>query len=798
MKNDKLIGGESIVSPCFERKSGLQSDTRHSLEYPGSRRKWQRVLIFAAWAIIASVVSQIPYLSVWTSDVGIPYDASTSFTPIYAAQVSAIQSGRAVFQYRHEQLPGVVMPAYALAGPLRQLSLMWDGYNAAWHAKIQAIHVGLTASACGFLLFSFGMPIWAAMAGGVVFVSAGINSSLAQHTAAQEALLYLTLSLLFIRITVKQWGKHPSPKARLQGAVLFSATAVSLSALTDWYHEAVHYFLPLAGWTVGHVWARTRELGWRGSRHIAGYFVLMAAVVFLLSLPTLLAAYEMTFINKTLIADYWQGARYPSQLFWAGLLFPDATFATDVADIGTHFGDRTTLFIYAGAGCAFIILVVLNILWQRDARVEAVVIATLALLFLGFSLGVGSSVHWLLSGLFPPFGMMRHHFYGLKLFYLLLAYCLARLLTLMTQQSIRTSTTLLVSLFVGSLAALFYAEWVVRCWPNEFVGKARSVLADNLQRFAFINILLATLIGCTKVGKAPMLRIAVIGVALIPVVDLLESVTGQHFVPPQIMRHTDEPSVSTSVADGLVEAVRNERDNFEYRRRLRVLPIDIGWWGNLLYSENVAVLSSSDSQGIQKLEDAVKSVSDHETAEHLAAELGTDLIWTNNASWKQWLSQSKYFQEIASSPYLGGLFKFSANEYFSASGNRPTVWYDLNLSVLKEEGWWATRWTASELPRTGAVNIKEAAGLPLMWLSLFDAYSSSGEKLALSSNAYGVLTVAIGKEPITLYYPKKFIVPFLWAGTLLYALIILALVVASALYLILLIRQPVNSLVRVR
>jgi hypothetical protein len=755
-----------------------------------SRDRIRQTAWLAVWILVVCVTSQLPYRNVWLHRSTFNYDAFTSFAPWYIALLGDVTAGERLFHVLQERFPGQVQPAYLFSNLARQLTAPFLPNTLFGHSYLQAIHSLGTVLAVAALFRSFAVPLRYGVLAGLAFALSGVNVSVSQHTASHEALLYLVLSLLGLRLYITQYSRVTFA-ARL---ALFAATALTLLSLVRWYHQAVLYFLPVLLWTAGHVWTACSGASWRAAIPLVRNLVLLAVLVSVCSVPMLLTAYEMSHINKSFVPSYGHLPSYFPEwpLFWLGLLLPRSTGAAFPTlpgpfAVGT---DPTLGYVFAGSFTLPLAALYLHrlLLERRYAAAGSIVLIAWGLL--GFAFGGGSVVHWLFSHVFPPLTMIGHAYYALHFFYLLSAFCLVQGLRVAIDGSgvrIAAACVGLALLLLASLRFLAIPSYGYRSFSGSRAAFAGVALQDTVWSVSVLGAMLLTL--WLARGRQP--RLAFLVVSLLIAVDFLRPVLDAHFVPnARVAAYLRSESAGFELIRSSLEYFARAKGLQPPFREIRVLPAG-GWQANALYMIGVTQVSSAhDTQGNRYLEAALKPPPSEGGLKWLAATYGIDFFWVlpegRHQGWARVLSESPAFQKVHSHYWGGDIYRIGQGDVpeltWSSSSEASLGWFASPGTISRHLGQIASRWDIDLVDAlAGAPQGALRVSLPMMWLTQFEARSQRGDPLELSRDANGRLQLVLRKPAdrrLTVTYPSVVWRWGIFASVIIYLALVAALVIA--------------------
>jgi hypothetical protein len=765
-------------------------DSRTAAPTPRSSRGTASMAWLAGWILVIGAISQLPYRNVWLHRSAFNYDAFTSFGPWYMALLGDVTAGERLFHVLQERFPGQVQPAYLFSNFARQLAIPFLPNTLFGHSYLQAIHSLGTVLAVAGLFRSFAVPVRYGVLGGLAFAMSGVNVSASQHTATHEALLYLVLSLLALRLYITRYSRV-SFDARL---ALFAATALALVSLVRWYHQAVLYVLPVLFWTAGHVWMARSGAPWRAAIPLLRDLALLAVAVVVCSVPMLLTAYELSHVNKSFVPSYADLPSYFPEwpLFWLGLLLPHSTGAAFPVipgpfAVGT---DPTLGYLFAGSFTLPLAALYLRHLLLEKRYTSAVSIALVGWLLLGFAFGGGSPVHWLLCHVFPPLAMIGHAYFALHLFYLLSAFCLVQGLRVAVEGNALGTAAACAGLALLVLASLYFLaipSYGYRSFAGSRAAFARAAAQDAVWSGSVLGVMLVIL----WLARRRQPRLAFVAVSLLIAVDFLRPVLDAHFVPnARLAAYLRSESHGFKIIRSALEYFASAKGVQPAFREIRVLPVG-GWQANALFMIGVTQVSSShDTQGNRYLEAALRAPPSERWLTWLAATYGIDFFWVlpedRHQDGAKILSESPAFQKVHSHEWSGDIYRIGRNDAsdlsWSSRSEASLGWFASPGIIRRHRGQIASHWDIDLADALeGAAPGEIRVSLPMMWLTQFEARSQGGDPLALSRDQNGRLQVALHQPAgrrLTVTYPSAFWRWGVLASVLTYLALVAVLVVA--------------------
>lgn len=727
------------------------------------------------------LVGQVPFMAVWFGTGFFPYDAFTIFTPVLSFQTSQLLSGEGIVNLDQEVFPTQVASTYAFGNLLRQLTVLFAPAGPHAHSLIQAMHILLSHLAVAGLIRSFGVPLRYGIVGGLVFVTSGINVSLTQHVASSEAMLYLVTSLLLLRLVVLT----TATPGRFKRLLLGSLTTLSLVSLVRGHHEAVIYFLPVTGWTVCHIaWSwKTWEAPAR--RRIIAEFVVIGVAVLVCSSPMLVATYELSEFNKTLITDVSQlGNLFPDvKSFIVGLLLPHATGALSGGAFALGH-DSTLSYTFAGTLTIPLLAACVHDAIRRRELIQAGILVASVLVFAGYAFGPGSIIFRVLARIYPPFVQIGHTFFGLHLLYLVTAFVVAAGLRALTERGTGRSFSIAAAVMIAtSLGMLAWAEGPHL--PKGFTGDAvafrESMFADV--RFSVVLSVLAVLAvlgfdrldftaGVRSSGRAgaQWLGILIIFTAMIAV-DMLRPLHNAHFLPSSAhVQWAASEHGGFVPGKRIVEYLANRPNDPPSFRAIRVLPIMAragGWQANSLLAMGVALVSTpGDSGGNRHLEQQLKIPPTPTRLGWIAEKYGVDYFWIARWGKEEWLRAAEAnpsLKLVLSEPWGGDLYHFSPStlppDILLTDEGAEMGWFLPEALARREVGMlWTKRNFQVPLDVRNDKTFGATITLPLLWKRFFTAKDATGRPLETSRDELGRLRVALpagGPTSISVVYPPQ-------------------------------------------
>ena len=736
------------------------------------------------WVLLFCLLSQVPYVLVWVGKSTFLYDAFTIFSPWNIARLEALRSGVGVFGIFQDNLPTDIWPSYFFSGVLRQFIALIQPNTAAAHAVVQAVHIALLVPAVALLFRSMGIPVRFGALGGLVFSLSGIHVSLTQHVTGSEALLYLVLALWAVRDLILNWHS----RERRENVFWFAVTGIVLVSLVRVHHEAMLYVIPLAVWTSVHLAIVGRNVG--SAAFVSCVLMLGGLAVFIAvcSAPMLLTAYEMSFVNKTLVYSYDQLGPYfhGRRLFILGLILPDITGSRLSPGIFGFDQDSTLAYLFAGT-LTIPLLVTVVVAWVQEGRWRRAVglVATVGLV-LGFTMGAGNPVHKLICTVFPFLTQIGHNYYGLHILYLLGAFAVAegaRILSSGRYLPQFVAVTVLVCVLVTNLLPdiPLPVKW-------GFVGDQLAFVASLHADLRWMWNITAIAIALTAIffwlGKSrPRIKAAVsvnsaffVGLSALISVDQLHPVMDAHFVPNhRWVTWVDDPMGGFNPSRSIVEYFNGHTD--PAARSIRVLPLfihDGGWQVNSLVPLNVHLLElPGDSAGNRFISAAIAKEPDRDVIHALIDDYGVEYFWVARWRMEKWVAalQSSDAVDLVFSAEYGGNVYRTRDEYIQRArivGDTIHLpWRGVADTV--DRGAVSREWRFA-MPadrRDRPMNVQ----LPLMWHAAFAVSLPDGTTVPYTQDDKGrVLIEHVDKtvESIFVRYPNRWLSIFLGVSAGLY------------------------------
>ncbi len=764
------------------------------------------------WTIVVCIISQIPYTLVWRGLSTFPYDAFTTFNPWFVGQLAELRAGEGLLSLYQDELPFDIWPSYFFVGFLRQMLFFLQANSASGHALVQALHAILLVPAVALLLRSFRIPWQYGVLGGLVFALSGIHVSLAHHVLAHEALLYLVLSLWALRELILGWMSQ----GRAGRTALFAFTGVITISLVRVHHEAILYLIPLACWALAHLLLLYRASGSRAAMKLVVVMAVLAVLVGIASVPMLVTAYEMSLVNKTMIASYDQLGPYFSdkRAFFLSLILPGFAGGTSrMLPMPFSFHQEATLsYVFFGTLTLPFLGVVLGSWWQSGRRRSALVVASTFLTLLGYTLGQGSPIHLVLCQMFPFLVSIGHNYYGFHLLYLLTAFAVAEgARIVVTERRVRL---LAVLLWVqGSVISYFALQSVVAAgWglDGSFAAFGRMLTRDvqwqSMLLVAMLAVLLVTRMpvrGATLSDRAgrllgnhsgqwlPFLLIAgLIGA------DLLRPTLRAHFLPnPGWVAWVASPLGGFNPSVEIRAFLKAQQAHVE--RPLRIVPIfprGGGWQANALMTTDMHLVGMPGDSGGNRYVEAWLSAEPQPTRiREFVDAFGVDAVWVSRwgvENWAEALRTAPGLRKVFSSPYGGDIYMRAANEtappYIVANGVLQFPWNFTRQQAVVDHGVVTRTWRfsipASQPSAADGTQVR-AVRLPLMWHSGYGVQLADGRETRYLRDNDGRLMVPISNQSvgeIVVRYPSR---PLAWlvvAAALVYGILVLTLLVAGA------------------
>ncbi len=730
---------------------------------------------FLIFTVVAVLLSQLPYYKVWLYGSPLPFDGFFGFLTWFTAQVNDIKLGQHPFSIRSDVLPGLVAPPYLNAGPLRLFLTALLPNDVATHALIQSVHISFSVLAVALLFYSLGIPWLYGLVGGLIFMQSGLHFALSQHVAAHESLLYFVLTLLFIRLfVVARASAYGKSYSFLWAALL----ALSISSLCWFFHEPVHLFLPIFLWTIGHLYIFSKELASSGKFASTVFMLIcMAGAAGFSAFSTFLCALEMSYINKTQVAEFAGGLSYPAPLLLAGLLMPHVTAGLNIKSLDFTFGDANLYYFFAGTFTLFLNICALRNLWENGQKKLLTAFCAVAFCSLAFSLGADSKLHYIICLLFPPLGFFRHNYYGVKVLYLLLALGAAKGLQAIFETAKRNYLRLfLYAVLLQSIASTYLALYVKGHHPEFLASQFVNYFHFDWLWFIAANFVLLAILYAKNAYPTFRALSFYLVFALISN-DLLWPAFNQHFFPQETSQTSyKDYSGALAAAKPYVDYLKTQRESgagFSFRA-LRVFPHDVWLWANHLYPLGIGVLTTPDSQGSKDFEKAFKAhYANPASAAALAEEFGIDYFWIGSfqKDWQNKLASNPAFNPGVSKDWLGSIhsYSFQFTPLIKTDENGALLRWFLPSSIIqRQDGLFGTGWKISvpaDQIRCGGHN---RISLPFQWLSMFSLTAKNGSEVPFWRDSYGRIEVPCTDQltHLELRYPTNSIKTLTMLGAL--------------------------------
>jgi hypothetical protein len=742
------------------------------------------------WILIFCLASQMPYMLVWAGKSTFMYDAFTTFSPWHVARLEALRTGIGIFSVFQENIPTDIWPSYYFAGLLRQIAAVFQPNSATAHAIVQAIHLTLLVPSVALLFRSLGVPVRYGALGGLVFALSGIHVSLTQHVTSNEALLYLVLSLWCIRTLLLE----RTSRSASQNVFGFAFTAIMLVSLVRVHHEAMIYVVPITVWTIVHLCYVARNSGYQELRTCLFVLTPLAGVVALCSVPMLLSAYEIGFINKILVQSYDQLGSYfqDSRIFALGMILPHFTGTADVTwPTAFEFGQRGTLsYLFAGTlTLPLLATVVVARIREGNARKALALLTTLAVL-LGFTFGVGNVIHRALCTLFPFLIDIGHNYYGFHLVFLVTAYGVAEGVRIISSGSFLNFFACASALTAAAVAFLVPEVPVPAGWGFSgdsiaFANAVRADLAWMIGAVATALLLVNTRYLVQKVKLELSTRtlptLLFIGLSTLITADMLRPALTAHFVPNRnFVNWLKDPLGGFNPSRTIVEFFREQ--TLPTGRSIRVLPFFIppgGWQVNALFPLKVHLMSTpGDSGGNRFISDLIEQPSSPTVIRTLIEDYGVEYFWVARWEMDNWaaaLKQSGDVELVFSADFGGDVYRTKPGFAETTRIEGTTIhlpWRGAADTV--EPGSAAQTWRFA-LP-AGRPDAPIDIQLPLMWHAAYAVSLPDGSDVPYTQDNKGRVLIEHFSQPadaILVTYPQKWLSVLLWISGALYASTIL-------------------------
>lgn len=727
-----------------------------------------RRLLKVFWPALATVVavflSQLPYYRTWLYGSPMPFDGFFGFPSWFVSQINDLLVGNHPFSIRSDLIPGLVAPPYSGAGVVRLILNLFFSNDMAAHAMIQCVHIALTVLAVAGLCSTFAISWEFGLLGGLLFIFSGVQVSLSQHVVAHEAHFYFVAALLTIRLLVRE----VCDRNRRGRAALYSALiALSATGLAWFFHDPIHYFLPLALWTIGHVIENRSALRADGRmKKLLFYLSCPVAAAAALVIPNLFCALEMAPINKSQVSEFAGGQSYPAPLLLAGLFLPHVTAGLDIKGLDFTFGDANLFYFFMGTFTVFLNFCFIAGAWRRSEWLTiGTFFAALTLAF-GFALGAGHILHYLICVAFPPLGYLRHNFYGLTVLYLLCAFGVARgLQEFVTNTSQNYFLILMRAVAFHAAVLLFFLNYMQSSYWSLFRTSFIDFLSADLTRYLVMNLLFAVILGLYRFRPRWRVVVAALFCALCAY-DLIRPTLWQHFLPQEeVATSYTDFSGALAPAKPYIEYFQKQKAGgagFSFRP-LRVFSKDVWLWPDHLYPVGVANVSTLDSQGSADFErryaeDFAAQMST--TISQLAEEYGIDYFWLgaqDNSLHQSLRANNDYLFGIERA-WLGSIYqyKFGFDPLFRYSDSGMLLRWFLPASIIqRSDSLFGSLWKIT-LPEPIVCRGNAQISLPIMWLSMFSVRSPEGTEIEFSRDSHGRISVPCDNRAahLTLIYPK--------------------------------------------
>lgn len=702
-----------------------------------------------AWIVLLGALSQVAFRRIWAGTSSFPYDASTTFPYWNVARLEGLRDGDALLGFLHVGVPFEVWPSYYFSGIIRQLAALVQPNTPAAHAILQALHGALLVPAVALLLRSFGVPLRYGAIGGLVYVLAGIHASVTQHVYSYEALVYLVLSLW----TMREFALGMSTRSRKATAALFFGCGLVLVSLVRVHHEAIIYMPPMLVWAIYHLWLSNSQ-GRAALRQVAIGFAALALFVAICSIPMLMVTYDLSVTNKTQPHTYETLAPYFGDPRVLGLAFALPEFAGELSGPPSpyNFGtDPTLAYVFAGTLSAALYVTTL-LLRVRDGRwKEAVMLVILPVVLLSYTFGPGNFLHRGITFVFPFLVGIGHGFFGLHLFYLLVAFGVAEgirqlasgrgWLLFLALQAALYALVLYVSL--RAIAQAGYG-WGLDGSLNGFAAS----IQDDTRYAALTGLAAAAILGVSfllgRIAPAEFRArarsaIILLGFAALVTIDMVRPLLGSRFLPAPL---GDVPAEQIA---GYVESALRK---FPPEARQRALVIG-GWRANALLPLGVELLQMPGDSGGNKYVTEYAALPPSEALiTTFIEQYGATLFWAERGfdDWHEALAASPQLRHGFHAEWGGDVYwvknPVAKPAGLAASWNSPDVAIEDHLV--------RRTWQFPVIQQTGKVS------LPLLWHPGYGVRTQDGRALDYDIDEYGRVRVELDKPTaISVAYPNR-------------------------------------------
>jgi len=742
--------------------------------------------------LVSLFIVQIPYLTVWIYGVSFPYDAMTDFSPWYIYLIEKLRHCEQVFSIRQDFLGGYPFLSYFYENPVRFLSAYILPNTFSSIAYVQAFHVALTFLLFSYLLRTFRLPWLVSLTGGIIFVMSGINVSLSQHVHSHEILAYFVTILILIRLYILQFDELSFFKKIIYLASLMCVA----TALARWPHEAVTYLVPIVLWVLLQLYLRMGAGELKGKKGLFLSLLLLGVLTAIACVPQLLYFLEMSEFNKTTVGSYFETGRYfrDFRIFWAGLIFPTITGASEFPKIQFRINTDITLgYIYAGTvtmslSVIYIVHLAKEKLWPRLAIYMAAVVISL-----GFAFGAGSPIHWACVRIFPPLGMLHHYYYGIKLFYGLAAFGAAQGLYIILFKKERISTVLsgpgLSIVYALCLYALLVADPRITGLTGDVSIFYRQL---NKELIVFILVNSAVAIACIlhyRYDREAAKRAFYVFIFLVISASLAVPVFRKHFTPHYTFVFTDlKYNIVLAEAMPVIRELQRHKKDFPRRyKKITVLPVGLDASHNMLVLYGFDSLDHFGTVGNKYIHRAIVKLGSDSAAgiAATAARLGAEYLWVKDRRVNETLSQGvAYFTQAAKSEMLGTLWAFDYKKVkdLSREGDALEIspWAPEEV-IRRRDRSLASVWEV-DMERAAAMGCRRVT-LPIFNLKYFAVYDDWGNRLAAATDDYGRMVIDDRKLPgakkIVIEYPRAGVRMAILLSNIVYSLGLIGLLVLA-------------------
>jgi hypothetical protein len=743
-------------------------------------------------AVFSLFVSQLPYRRVWLYGSTFAYDAPSDFYPVFSYLLDELLAGRGILSVNHEILGNAPLLSYVYQPFIQVLGSLLLPNDYSSFAHLQAFHSALTFVAFVVLVRSFGVSLAAASGGALVFTLAGIHLSLSQHVLGHETLFYVVMLLFVLRVLVFRFEELNGWK-RAGFALAAAFLAVNAARMPA---DAVSYFIPIVGWVVGHLYFAVRANRLRLGVQVATTLAAIVVVTIVASVPQLLVFAEMKDLNTTLVSSYAETGRYfeDGRVFFGSLVFPNINGSTPLAaGLGFRLStDPTLAYIFGGTIALYLALVATVMLLREGKRGQAVVGIGTVTLSLGFAFGVGSPIHYFLTQVFPPLGMLHHYYYGMHIFYLavgvLAAFGLdfASRLTKSDHKAFVLWPAALISIGVLCLWRLLLSQPVAGLIGNIRLFELVTQV-DVLRGLLFIAAAASAVLLLRRAPHA-MRQMALPVLVTLIAVEMMLPVWRAHFVPGSkfpMERAKYFQGSDSGAAEAILRRLEIEGSNKELAwRRPRVLGIDIHHFGNLPMLMGMNPLRGGGTQGNRGIDANIARLKDpglqSEEKCSVLAQLGSDYVWYKGRENPELSGMAqRCLRKVVTTDWIGELYQFEHRSY-AADRERESVlelsWWRPDSSTRHTKDLWGDKYEV-ELPTDGRVNAVDVV-LPINFLSYFSVSDQSGLNYRHSMDNYGRVTVtkvAPSSQRLILRYPAQALSSSLVVSSIIYGICVVGL-----------------------